>query len=324
MISINSPYRPTLSVVMIGYHCKDLILDCLKSLEATALQTPVEVILVDNASTDGTVAALNAEMPAVRTIALDKNVGFGPGCNIGVAAARGGYVLLLNPDTIVRPGSIDGLMALAERLPDAGIYGGKTVTLDGAPVPGSCWRFPTLWSTFCVSLGLSRLFERSPLFNPEPYGGEPLQGVRDVDVVSGCLLMIRKDLWDKLGGFDPIYFMYSEEVDLCLRARQLGARPVVSSDIEIVHLVGKTQPVRADRMVRLLKGKRTFMLRHWSGLRERLGAALLLGWPLSRYAGLSVVRRLAPRERVVEAERTWGEVWRRRREWLPGWTIPPA
>jgi GT2 family glycosyltransferase len=316
--------NPTLSIVMIGYHCKDLILDCLASLDATAPRTPLEVIVVDNASTDGTVAALNAAHPTVRTVELEQNVGFGPGCNIGVAAARGRYVLLLNPDTIVRPGAIDKLVALAEQYPNAGIWGGKTVTVDGEPVPGSCWRFPTLWSTFCVSVGLSRLFEHSPIFNPEPYGGEPLQGVRSVDVVSGCLLMIRKDLWDKLGGFDPIYFMYSEEVDLCLRARAYGARPVVSSDVEIVHLVGKTQPVRADRMVRLLKGKRTFMLRHWSGLRERLGAALLLGWPLTRYAGLSLVRRLAPRERVVEAAQTWGEVWHRRREWLPGWTTPRA
>lgn len=322
MISMHSPYAPTVSVVMIGYHCRQLILDCLQSLDATAPRTPLEVIVVDNASTDGTVAALHAAWPAARTIALAHNVGFGPGCNIGAGAARGRYILLLNPDTLLRPGAIDKLVALAERFPDAGIYGGKTVTPDGAAVPGSCWRFPTLWSTFCVSVGLSRLFESSSLFNPEPYGGEPLQGVRPVDVVSGCLLMIRKDLWDKLGGFDPIYFMYSEEVDLCLRARRLGARPVVSSEVEVVHLVGKTQPVRADRMVRLLKGKRTFMLRHWGGLKERLGAALLLGWPLTRYAGLSLVRRLSPRERVVEGAQTWGEVWRRRREWLPGWTTP--
>lgn len=322
MISAISPYEPVVSIVLIGYHCRELILDCLRSLEATSPRTPLEVIVVDNASTDGTVAALNAAWPAVHTIALEKNVGFGPGCNIGAAAARGRFVLFLNPDTVVRPGSIDRLVDLAAQFPDAGIYGGKTVTPAGEAVAGSCWRFPTLWSTFCVSVGLSRLFDNSRLFNPEPYGGQPLHGVRAVDVVSGCLLMIRKDLWDRLAGFDPAYFMYSEEVDLCLRARRIGAQPVVSADVEIVHLVGKTQPVRADRLIRLLKGKRTFMLRHWGGLKERAGAALLLCWPLSRYAGLSVAQRFIRRPRVMEAARTWGEVWRRRSEWLPGWTTP--
>lgn len=305
------------SVIIVSYHCRQLVLDSLASLFATAPRSSFEVIVVDNASTDGTVDAVRAAFPAVQVIGLDTNIGFGRGCNVGAAVANGEFILLLNPDTLVRPDAIDKLVELADARPTAGIWGGRTVTMEGEVIPGSCWRFPTLWSTFCFVSGLSRVFVNSRVFNREIYGGEPLDGVRDVEVVSGCLLMIRKQLWDTLGGFDPVYFMYSEEVDLCLRAYRLGARPVVSADVQIVHFVGATQPIRADRLVRLLKGRRTYMQRHWSRLRSAAGAALLLGWPLSRYAGLRLAQAM---HRGSGGEsHTWREVWRRRNEWLPGY-----
>ena len=314
----------SVSVVIVSYNCRQLVLDSLASLFATAPRASYEVIVVDNASADGTVEAVRATYPAVHVIGLENNIGFGRGCNVGAADAQGDFILLLNPDTLVRPHAIDKLVELANARPDAGIWGGRTVTMEGAVIPGSCWRFPTVWSTFCIVTGLSLVFSGSRLFNREIYGGETMVGVREVEVVSGCLLMIGKPLWDKLGGFDPAYFMYSEETDLCLRAYRMGVRPVVSADVQIVHLVGATQPVRADRLVRLLKGRRTYMRRHWSLLGSGVGAALLLGWPLSRFWALSVAALLSRRARWREAAHTWGNVWRRRAEWLPGWQGTPA
>lgn len=313
---------PSLSVVIVSYNCRRLILDCLNSLNESTAMPDFEVIVVDNASSDGSVEMIAAEFPRVRLVELDRNIGFGRGCNEGARQAKGRLLMLLNPDTVVLPGTVDKLVRFAADHPHARIWGGRTLDSSGRIVPGAYWRFPTVWSTFCVVSGLARTFPDSDLFNREAYGGRR-ESVLEAEVVSGCLFLIEKSLWDALAGFDPRYFMYSEEVDLCLRARRLGARPMVSAEAEIVHEGGQTQKVRSDRLVRMLKGKRTYMLQHWSSTRRCVGGLLLLSWPWSRYAALSLACALVSRPGWQKLAAVWGDVWRRRRDWMAGYASVP-
>jgi GT2 family glycosyltransferase len=159
------------------------------------------------------------------------------------------------------------------------------------------------------------MFRRSTLFNPEGLGGWNRNGTRSVDIVTGCFLLIRRDMWMELGGFREEFFMYGEEADLCLRARELGARPIVTSAATIVHYGGASEKVRADKMVRLLKAKRLLIYFHFTELAKKLGEPLLLLWPVTRYLAHSVLATLG-RTSSVAMRDVWREIVRRRKEWF--------
>lgn len=312
--------KATVSIIIVSYNSKEWIIECLRSVYDQTTSVTFEVIVLDNASSDGSAEEISAQFPDVDLITRSDNVGFGRGCNAAARHANGEFVLLLNPDTVLVKDTIGELVKFAHEFPDAGIWGGKMVDKNGRFIGGSCWRFPTLWSIFCTVSGLSRILPRSGLFNGEAYGDWNGQVARRVDVVSGCLFLIRMALWDSLGGFDPIFFLYSEEVDLCRRARRLGVRPMVSPKVEVIHHVGMTQPVRAERLVRLLKGKRTYMRRHWTPAADWAGKVLLLLWPLSRHLCFLIPAVLIRNGSLMKSAQSWGAVWRRRREWLSGYT----
>ena len=109
----------------------------------------------------------------------------------------------------------------------------------------------SLWNLFCRAVGLTGLFPQSRLFNAEAYGGWKRDTEREVDIVTGCFFLIEHRFWDTLGGFDPLFFMYGEEADLCLRARPLGARPRITPDARIVHYGGASERVRAEQIIRV-------------------------------------------------------------------------
>lgn len=171
----------------------------------------------------------------------------------------------------------------------------------------------TLWNLFCRASGLATAFPSSGMFNTESYGGWRRDTEREVDIVSGCFLLIRRDRWRSLGGFDSEFFMYGEEADLCLRAGKAGLRPRTSPSATIVHIGGASETVRADKVARLLAAKSRLIRRHWSPVLRPLGLALLAAWPLSRsIAG----RFMSGGVRRSESTRAWSDVWARRREWL--------
>ena len=152
----------------------------------------------------------------------------------------------------------------------------------------------------------------SSLFNPEGYGGWKRDCEREVDIVSGCFLLIRRELWERLGGFDERFFMYGEDADLCLRARKLGYRPMITPDATIVHYGGVSEKVRAEKLVRLLAAKTMLIRKHWVPSRVGIGVRLLAVWPLSRLIAYSVLRCVGVRR---DALSVWREVWHRKREW---------
>ena len=308
-----------LTILVVSYNTRDLTLACLNSIERETRLSDFEVIVVDNASNDGSAAAVENHSLDVRLLALDENLGFARANNLGARYARGEYLLLLNPDTLVLDGAIDALVRFAENNPDYGIWGGKTMFADGSLNPSSCWRKMNLWSLFCSAFGLSKLLADSSFFNMEAYGGWRRDSVSEVDIVSGCFFLIDSELWRKLSGFDALFFMYGEEADLCLRARKLGARPHITPTARITHYGGASERSQAGRLVKLLAAKMTLIRRHFHPLSRPLAIVLLSLWPLSRaiiFFLTSFVTRLSSQK---ERRDSWREVWRARAAWIRGY-----
>jgi GT2 family glycosyltransferase len=306
---------PVLSILVISYNTRDMTLACLRSIIAQT-QTPHEILVLDNASTDGSAAAIAAEFPGITLLAETQNHGFARANNIAAKHAQSEFLLLLNPDTVVLDGALERLMTFAQRVPEARIWGGRTVFADGSPNHASCWRKMDLWSLFCRATGLTGIFRNSPLFNSEAYGGWDRMSERDVDIITGCLLLISRADWESLGGFDPAFFMYAEEADLCLRARRaIDARPRVTPEVVIVHHGGASEKVKADKMVRLLRAKRELIHRHFPVWQQPIAKAFFDVVPATRSIAFDVIARLGLRSNAVESADVWMEIWERRTEW---------
>ena len=310
-----------LSVIVISYNTKALTLEALETLFRYPPPVNFEVILLDNDSPDASYEAIHAAFPQIDAIKHPVNVGFAAANNIAAERARGRRILLLNPDTITLENSHPGLWAFAERAPERGIWGGRTLFPDLSLNPSSCWGRMTLWSIFCRSVGLTHLFPASALFNPEAYGDWKRDRERDVDIVTGCFLMIDTPLWRTLGGFDPAFFMYAEEADLCLRAQKAGARPGISPDATIVHMGGTTE-TNVEKLIKTIRGRVTLMRKHWNPAAVAAGRGLLLLMSFIRVFGSRFARGRSDHPGASRSK--WREVWDRRREWLAGYDLNPA
>jgi GT2 family glycosyltransferase len=313
--------RPTVSVIIVSYNTRDLTVACIKSLQAHAQSLVLQIIVVDNASPDGSADAIESCFPSVTMIRSKENLGFARANNLAAERATGEYILLLNPDTLLLDDAVGNVVAFARREPNAGIWGGRTLYGDGSLNPTSCWGFITLRSMLFQMLGLSVLFAASEFFNAEPYGRWKRDRERRVDIVTGCFLLITRKLWDELGGFDPRYFMYAEEADLSFRAQKLGASPMITPTATIVHLESQSDPIRVEKTVKVLRGKATFVRLHWGPVRRPLGLFLLKLSPAVRSAVHAAAHRVLRRTSSLEKSRLWGEIFRRRAEWCGGY--PP-
>lgn len=306
-----------LSILIVSYNTRDLTRRCLQSIRDARPAAEYEVIAVDNASADGSADMIEREFTDVRLIRSPENVGFAAGNNLARRHARGGRLLLLNPDTRVHPGAIDRLFEFSVAHPEAGITGGRTLNEDGSLNPWSCRGRPTPWAMFCQAVGLTTAFRMNPWFDPASLGPWPRDSVREVDVVVGCFLMVGRELWDELGGFDERFFMYGEETDLCLRARALGYRPAITPDAVILHHGGASEPAEAPKLVRLLSAYALLFRKHWSPIARGFGVAMLWLWAASRAIGGTMIGIFSRGARA--RGRVWREVWQRRAEWIRGY-----
>jgi len=202
----------SVTTIIVTYNNERQIADCLSSLGADPA-TAGGIVVLDNASTDGTAALVAEAFPDVQLIRSTENLGFGRACNAAAAHARTDYVAFLNPDTVLQGNAISELLALARRRPEGGIYGGRTMTPEGVAGMESCYAPPSLWGAWCFGTGLSTAFPRT-IFDPESMGRWNRDSEREVGVVTGLLMLVPRELWKRLGGFDDDYFMYSEDVDI--------------------------------------------------------------------------------------------------------------
>jgi GT2 family glycosyltransferase len=310
------------SILIVSFNTKAMTLEAISSVVRETHDVSYEIIVVDNISTDGSADAIAAHPAQPKLIRLGENIGFGRGNNLAAEHAGGGYVLLLNPDTVVTDRAIDRLVAFARANPRALIWGGRTLFPDGSLNPASCWQRITPWNLAMRATGLAALFPNSSLFNPEAYGGWQRDTVREVDIVSGCFLLIPRPVWLALGGFDPTFFMYGEEADLCLRARRLGARPVVTPEATIIHHGGASETTRAGKMTKLLAAKSTLIAKHWPRGTVTIGQHLLMLWPLTRWIAHSALARFGNDSHRRDAAATWHSIWGARSEWRSGYAAP--
>jgi hypothetical protein len=307
---------PLVSVVVVSYQTAGLTVECLRSLRAACRAVPYEIIVVDNASTDGSAEAVAAAVPDARVLRLARNVGFGQAANLAAGVATGRWLLLVNPDTTAVGDVVAAFAQAALANPDAGIYTGRTLRPDGTDDGRSCFAPPTLWSLFCFATGLSTLFRHSAALNPEALPGLDRSRPARVPAASGCLLLVEHELFRRLGGFTPDYFMYSEDLDLCVRAAGFGARALLVPAATVTHLGGASS-TSVSKRVMVLRGKCTYLRLRWPHGRAAMGRALLAGGVALRAYGSQLTGRAS----------YWRQVWTRRSAWLAGWppgSQPPA
>ncbi len=309
---------PELSIIVISYDTRDMTLACLASVYEQT-KTPFELIVVDNASEDGSADAIAEQFPQATLIAEDVNHGFAPAHDIALKHAAAPWLLLLNPDTVVMNGALDKLLKFAQATPNAGIWGGRTLFADYTLNPSSCWGKMTPFSLISRLFFLSNIFSSSELLNSEEIGRWKRDSIRRVDIVTGCLFLMRRTDWDRMGGFDPTFSMYGEETDLCLRAKAAGFSPAITPDAEIIHYGGASDTVRADKMVRLMRAKMELVKRHFTPIGRPIGRIALALWPLSRGVAWKVIS-LTSRTGAKEKAATWLDIWKRRNEWKNGFS----
>jgi GT2 family glycosyltransferase len=228
---------PDVSIVIVSFNTRDMLRECLETTRNQGVTT--EVIVVDNASRDGSAAMVRNEFPDVRIIASANNLGFAGANNLAFAEATGRYVVLLNSDAFLRPGTLARAVAQMDAEPTVGLAGGLLVGRDGHWQP-SARLFPSLFND-CLSLtGLSARFRSSRLFGrADRTWADPKQPT-DTDWVPGAFSIIRAEVLNTIGHFDPRFFLYYEEVDLCRRIKAAGYRVAYWPDLEVVHIGGES------------------------------------------------------------------------------------
>lgn len=315
---MNDQSQPELSILLISWNTRQMTLDCIASIYAQTSDTNFEVIVLDNASTDGSVEAIREQFPQVVVMAETVNHGFSVGTNLQVPRAWGSKILLLNTDTVVLDRAIDNLMAFSRRQPQAKIWGGRTLFGDLSLNPTSCYGRLTPWNQLSQALGLTALFPRSPLFNPRAYPGWKRDSEREVDIVTGCLLLIEKAFWEELGGFNAGYFMYGDDTDLCARAIALGARPMITPAATIIHYGGGSTRSHTRKICQISAAHIAIIKQHYPRGWRNFGAATIVANVWIRRVGYGLAALLRP-SRFGEVAANWRAAWGQREEWRHGY-----
>jgi len=290
-----------LSVVIVSWNTRELILEALRSfLPAFGLE--LEVIVVDNASADGSAEAIEAAFPDIRVIRNERNIGFAGGVNVGLRAARHPLVLLLNPDTRLLGDVLLRLVDYADAHPEAGIIGPRVLNEDGS-VQASCFRFPSLLNEVLSATYLYQLLPSSRFFNRERLGGRNFASAEPVDAVSGCCFLVRRSVLDAVGLLDEGFFMYAEETDLCYRTWQAGHEVHYAPVGEIVHLKGGSSKLAPRR--NFLEYRRSilrFYRKHRGTLATQGARTLLLLFLVVRLPYWAIRARRGPDKETAAAQ----------------------
>lgn len=269
--------RIAVSIILVNYNGADVLPSCLKSLERFLLKENCEIILVDNASTDGSPNLVAEKFPFVKLIKLTKNLGFGAGNNAGAKVAKGEFLFLLNTDTILTSNILPHLIELMYVRSDVGIIGPKLLNPDGSLQisfsPAICIKGESQarkMHHYAQKKSNLKLIERE------------YQEIKELDIVVGAAFFIRANLFHQLGGFDENFFMYFEESDLCQRVQNLGYKILYTPHISLIHIKGHTIKKLADAMaVEYRRSQLYYYQKHrpiWENLLVRIYLFYKLFW----------------------------------------------
>ncbi len=235
----------TVSAVVVSFNSRHCLPECVRSLRSESV---ADVVVVDNASSDGSVEAMLASDPDVTVVATGANLGYGSGANRGVEVAAGDHLLLLNPDTVVEPGTVKALSEALDRDPGLAAVGPRIENVDGTLYP-SVRSFPDLWvaggHAFLGLVWPANPFTRRYRMLDWDHG----RAAPDVDWVSGACMLVRRSAFEVVGGFDEAYFMYVEDVDLCWRLGRAGWRIGYEPSGRVVHTLGGSSRTMPYRMI---------------------------------------------------------------------------
>ena len=257
-------HPPLLSIIIVAYKSRDELPACLGSLPRELLGRPVEVCVVNNSRGDGVAEWIAREFPAVRFIEPGTNLGFGRANNLGYRATTGECVLFLNPDTVSNAAALEHCVRRALAEPDLGLISPRLEQADGTMDLACCRSIPTLWDGFCRASGLAAAFPGSAFFAGYNLTHLPADGTYGVGAINGAFLLGRREVFEKTGQFDEQFFMYGDDLDLCIRVARASYRIVYDGRQRITHLKGLSVAKDFDRMsTAVFDANRDVYLKHF-------------------------------------------------------------
>ncbi|GIL15174.1 MAG: glycosyl transferase [Chloroflexota bacterium] len=293
-----------ISFIIVAWNVRELLKRAAQAIVADAAAWQSEIIVVDNASRDGTVAMLRAEFPQMRVIANAENVGFTRGNNQALRIAQGRYLFFINPDTEIQRGATRALLAFMDAAENArvGIVGPQLYYADGS-LQSSRRRFPKFSTALLESTKLEQWFPNNRLIADYRLQNTDNARTQEVDWVVGAALLARRAVYEQIGGFDERFFMYSEELDWCKRAKENGWRVVYVPNARVLHHEAQSSAqVRAQRDIYFHSSKARYFKKHHGALQGELLRYFLLS--MFAYQWLEEgAKYLAGHKRVLRAER---------------------
>lgn len=268
-----------LSVIIVSFNVSAYLRQALVSLIAAAEGTALEIIVVDNNSSDGSAEMVRDEFREVRLIVSESNEGYPAACNKGILASAGSYILILNPDTVVEPDAIKTALAFMHSHPDAGAAGARMIDGDGVFLPESKRGFPSPLTSLFRFTGMWKLFRRSAFFNAYYLGHLPENEICKADILTGAFMLIRREALDRAGLFDTAFFMYGEDIDLCWRIRKAGFNNYYLPDVRITHFKGQSA----------LQDEETSLRHFYRAMKIFASKHMGPGWHLPVNAGITLI-----------------------------------
>jgi GT2 family glycosyltransferase len=252
-----------ISVLIVNWNTSSLLDRCLRCVYADPADLPLEVIVVDNGSSDGSLSLLREHYPSVHVIANSENIGFARAVNQAIHAAQGEYFLLLNSDAFLNAGSMHALWQAMETHPETGAAGCRLFYEDGS-LQRSCFAFPTLWTESWRCLGLDEIFPKSRIFGAYRMTYWDFNDSRNVDCIMGACLLVRRKSLDEIGLLDERFFMFSEEVDLCYRMKQNGWKVRFVHAATAIHIWGgSSRMISRKSFLELHRSRVMFFRKHY-------------------------------------------------------------
>lgn len=253
-----------LSVIILNYNVRFFLEQCILSVQKALQDIDGEIIVIDNHSSDDSCAMMKKLFPSVTLIENKENLGFPKGNNIGVAQAKGEYVCILNPDTVVAEDTFTKILAFAKSKTNLGIVGCKLIDGTGAFLPESKRGVPTPWVAFTKIFGLYKIFPNNSLFNR--YYAQHLtpNQTGKVDILVGAFMVLKRELYNEIGGFDENCFMYSDDIDLSYMALQRGKENYYFHETTVIHYKGESTVRDGTYMRRFQEAMNFFYKKHFS------------------------------------------------------------
>lgn len=304
---------PAVAVIIVNWNTSALLDRCLSTLYASTENLDLDVWVVDNASTDDSVASTRSKYPQVKIIENHENLGFARANNQGIRASQGEYILLLNTDAFLFKGTLAALVRKMEEHPDTGAASCKLLHEDGS-LQRSCQSFPTVATELWQCLYLDKLFPESRVFGKYMMTYWRMDDFREVDVVMGACMLLRRKALDETGLFDENFFMYSEEVDLCYRLKKAGWKVRYVPEIQATHIWGgSSRQVPFETMVRLYKSRVQFFRKHYGVMAAVLLKLVLYFESVLRIAGGYLIYGVFQKRSLLQKAQSYrhliGTVW---------------